>query len=82
MKNSIQQSAIMLIDSWKKLIDEEGGKADIKVDNHLLKFSGDAILRVCFGSNYVEGERILEKLQDIVQVSANKGFLMAIPGMR
>ena len=63
MKSSIQQSAIMLIDSWKKLIDEEGGKVDIKVDNHLFKFSGDAILRVCFWSNYVEGEQILEKLQ-------------------
>ncbi|KAG6388814.1 hypothetical protein SASPL_150250 [Salvia splendens] len=82
MKNSIQQSAIKLIDSWKILIDEEGGKVDIKADTHLLKFSGDAILRVCFGSNYVEGEQILEKFQDIVQVSANKGFFFAIPGMR
>ncbi|KAG6423867.1 hypothetical protein SASPL_114272 [Salvia splendens] len=47
----------------------EGGKADIKVDNYLIKFA-----RVCFGSNYAEGEQLFEKLQALVQVTAKQRF--------
>ncbi|XP_057798965.1 cytochrome P450 714C2-like [Salvia miltiorrhiza] len=81
MKNSVQQSALMLIDLWKGLIEAEGGKADIKIDDHLKKFAGDAISKVCFGSNYAEGEQIFQKITGLQLAIAKKGFFLGIPGM-
>ncbi|KAG6406044.1 hypothetical protein SASPL_133640 [Salvia splendens] len=55
MTNLIEQSTLVLIDPWKGLIDAEGGKTDIKIDDYLKKFSGEVISRACFGSSYAEG---------------------------
>lgn len=83
MVDLVQQSALMLIDSWKGVMDGEGGKlADIKIDNYLKKFSGDVISRACFGSSYAQGEQLFQKLGALQQVIANKGFAQGIPGMR
>ncbi|KAH6789060.1 hypothetical protein C2S51_004066 [Perilla frutescens var. frutescens] len=83
MTNLIRQSALMLIDSWNCVIDGEGGiKADIKIDEFLRKFSGDVISRACFGSSYVEGEQLFQKLTDLQQLTAKRSFSLCIPGMR
>ncbi|KAL1557042.1 cytochrome P450 714C2-like isoform X1 [Salvia divinorum] len=82
MTNLIEQSTLMLIESWKGLIDAQGGKADIKIDDYLKKFSGEVISRACFGSSYAEGEQLFQKLAALQQITAMKGFSMGIPGMR
>lgn len=81
MTKLIQQSTLMLIDSWKDVIDGEGGKAEIKIDHHLRKFSGDLISKACFGSSYAEGEQLFQKLRALQEVTSKKG-LQLIPGMR
>lgn len=79
MTNLIQESALMLIDSWKGLIDGEGGKnVDIKIDEYLKKFSGEVISRACFGSSYGEGEQLFQKLALLQQVTSKKGFSAGI----
>lgn len=82
MTDLVEQSTLMLIDSWKGLIDAEGGKADIKIDDYLKKFSGEVISRACFGSSYAEGEQLFQKFAALQQVISNKGFSLGIPGMR
>ena len=82
MTNLIEQSTLMLIESWKGLIEAEGGKADIKIDDYLKKFSGEVISRACFGSSYAEGEQLFQKLAALQQITAKKGFSLGIPGMR
>ncbi|KAH6836100.1 hypothetical protein C2S53_015838 [Perilla frutescens var. hirtella] len=83
MTNLIQQSTMMLIDSWQGVIDAEGGiKADIKIDDYLKKFSGEVISRACFGSSYAEGEQLFKKFAALQQLTANKGVLLGIPAMR
>lgn len=83
MTNLIQQSATsMLVDSWKGVIDAQGGKADIKIDDYLRKFSSDVISRACFGSNRAEGELFFQRLKALQQITAKKGMAVGIPGMR
>ncbi|KAH6804138.1 hypothetical protein C2S51_032385 [Perilla frutescens var. frutescens] len=80
MANLIQRSALMLIDTWKGIIEAQGGRADIKIDDYLRKFSGDVISRACFGSSYAEGELLFQKLKALQEVTANVS--VGIPGMR
>ncbi|XP_057799001.1 cytochrome P450 714C2-like isoform X2 [Salvia miltiorrhiza] len=81
MTNLIEESALMLIESWKDVIDGEGGEADIKIDDYLQKFSGEVISRACFGSSYAEGEQLFQKLAALQKVTTKKGFSLGIPGM-
>ncbi|KAL7128428.1 hypothetical protein ABFS83_14G316600 [Erythranthe nasuta] len=82
MISLIQQSTVILINSWKDVIDAEGGvTADIKIDNYLKKFSGDVISRACFGSSYSEGEHIFQKLRDLEKISSKKVLSTGIPCM-
>lgn len=82
MISLIQQSTFMLINSWKDLIDAQGGIADIKIDHYLRKFSGDVISRACFGSSYAEGEELFQTLRALQEITSKKGFSVGIPGMR
>ncbi|KAG8633628.1 cytochrome P450 714C2 [Manihot esculenta] len=83
MVNLITESAISLVNSWKSIIERDGGMADIKVDEGLISFSADVISRACFGSNYSEGEKIFMKLMDLQKAVSNKGIAaFGIPGMR
>ncbi|KAI3460635.1 hypothetical protein Pfo_017298 [Paulownia fortunei] len=81
MISLIQQSAFMLMNTWKDLIDAQGGIADIKIDHHLREFSGDVISRACFGSSYSEGEELFQKLRALQEVTSKKGLSLGIPGM-
>nr|POE81401.1 cytochrome p450 [Quercus suber] len=59
------ESSITLVNSWTNLIESEGGVADVHVDKYMRSFSGDAISRACFGSNYSKGEDIFSKLREL-----------------
>ncbi|TQE04624.1 hypothetical protein C1H46_009817 [Malus baccata] len=65
MINLITESTITLINSWNSRIEVEGGISDIKKDSYMGSFSGDAISRACFGSNYSKGEEIFQKLKHL-----------------
>ncbi|OAY23979.1 cytochrome P450 714C2 isoform X2 [Manihot esculenta] len=82
MVNLITESANALLNSWKSMIERDGGMADIKVDEGLGSFSADVISRACFGSNYYKGEKIFLKLKDLLKASSKKDLAVGIPGMR
>ncbi|CAN6559179.1 unnamed protein product [Malus baccata var. baccata] len=80
--NLITESTITLINSWNSRIEVEGGISDIKIDSYMGSFSGDAISRACFGSNYSKWEEIFQKLKQLQEAMGRKAFLAGIPGMR
>lgn len=82
MYSLITESTVSLLNSWKSIIDAEGGIADIKIDNHMRSFSGDVISRACFGSNFSKGEEIFLKLRALQEASSKKVLATGIPGMR
>ncbi|KAL2488429.1 Cytochrome [Forsythia ovata] len=82
MMNIITESTITLVNSWKKIIDAEGGIADIKIDQHMRSFSGDVISKACFGSNFSKGEEIFFKLRALQEAASKKVLATGIPGMR
>ncbi|XP_042060869.1 cytochrome P450 714C2-like [Salvia splendens] len=81
MINLIQGSSISLCETWTRLIEEDGGLAEIKIDEYMRSFSGDVISRACFGSNFSKGEEIFVKLRALQEVSSSKLFVAGM-GMR
>jgi hypothetical protein len=82
MMNLITQSTITLLNSWKSRIEAEGGTAEINIDEFMRIFSGDAISRACFGSNYSKGEEIFLKLRVLQEAMSKKSLSTGVPGMR
>ncbi|POO03024.1 Cytochrome P450 [Trema orientale] len=82
MLNLITESTTTLVDSWKSRIEEEGGVANIKIDEYMRSFSGDVISRACFGSNFAKGQEIFFKLRELQEAMAKKCLATGIPGVR
>lgn len=82
MVGLVQESTITLVNSWKSIIEAEGGIADIKIDQHMRSFSGDVISRACFGSNYSKGEEIFKRLRALQESASKRVLATGIPGMR
>ncbi|KAM7521956.1 hypothetical protein LguiA_011858 [Lonicera macranthoides] len=82
MYNLITESTVTLLNSWKSIIDAEGGTADIQIDEHMRSFSGDVISRACFGSNFSKGEEIFLRLRALQEAASRKVLATGIPGMR
>ena len=82
MVNIITESAITVVDSWKSMIETQGGTADLKIDQYMRSFSGDVISRACFGSNYSEGAEIFSRLRALQEAMSKKSLSTGIPGMR
>ncbi|KAK4407594.1 cytochrome [Sesamum angolense] len=82
MISLIQDSTVVLLNSWRNIVERESGLADINIDQDLRSFSGDVISRACFGSNYSKGEEIFLKLRALQEAASKKGFALGIPGMR
>lgn len=78
----VQDSTITLLNSWNKIVEAEGGQADIIIDKHMRNFSGDVISRACFGSNYSKGEEIFLRLRALQEAASKKVLATGIPGMR
>lgn len=71
-----------MLDSWRGLVESNGGLAEIKIDQYMRSFSGDVISRACFGSNYAKGEEIFLRLRALQEVSSKKIWITGIPGSR
>ncbi|KAL2238446.1 cytochrome P450 714C2 [Sesamum indicum] len=82
MISLIQDSGIALLNSWRNIVEREGGLADINIDRYMRSFSGDIISGACFGSSYSKGEEIFLKLRALQEATSKKAFATGIPGMR
>ena len=77
----MQDSAITVVNSWNTMIDN-GGFADIKIDDYMRNFSGEVISRACFGSNYAEAEEIFSKIRDLQEIVMKNYLSQMIPVLR
>ena len=80
MVNLMVGSTTSMLRSWESRIENEGGIADIKINEDLRSLSADIISRACFGSNYSQGEEIFLKLNTL-QGIMSKGNV-GVPGFR
>ncbi|KAK4849026.1 hypothetical protein QYF36_019969 [Acer negundo] len=82
MINLITGSTMIILKTFKSRIEKEGGIADIQIDDDMRSFSGDVILKACYGSNYSKGEEIFLKLRALQEIMGKMAELLGIPGMR
>ncbi|XVF82817.1 hypothetical protein PTKIN_Ptkin16aG0080500 [Pterospermum kingtungense] len=76
------ESAMAIVNTWNSTIDNDGGVAEIKIDDFLSSFSGDVISRACFGSSYSKGEDIFLKIRDLIDYVPERSLYLSIPGIR
>ncbi|KAJ4829816.1 hypothetical protein Tsubulata_025326 [Turnera subulata] len=83
MTKLISESTITLLNSWKSIIDANGGiAAEIKIDQAMRSFSGDVISRACFGSSYSRGAEIFLKLRALQEAMSKRTLSTGVPGLR
>ncbi|XP_031398813.1 cytochrome P450 714C2-like [Punica granatum] len=82
MVGLVNESTATLVKSWKSLVEDGAGEAEVNIDEHMRSFSGDVISRACFGSNYAKGEEIFVKLRALQEAMSKKVLSTGIPGMR
>ncbi|XP_042499557.1 cytochrome P450 714A1-like [Macadamia integrifolia] len=76
MMGLMVESGVALMEKWeRRVVDSEGGIAEIKVDEDLRDFSADVISRACFGSSYSQGKDIFSKIRVLEKMLSEKGFL-------
>lgn len=80
MVSLMVDSTTSMLRIWENRIKNEGGVADIKVDEDLRSLSGDIISRACFGSSYSQGEQIFSKLRTLQKLMSNR--IIGIPFLR
>ncbi|XP_042475763.1 cytochrome P450 714A1-like [Macadamia integrifolia] len=77
------ESGLALIGKWeKRVMESQGGIADLKVDDDLRNFSADVISRACFGSSYSQGKQIFSKLRTLQHTMSEQGFLFKATSFR
>ncbi|KAH0465695.1 hypothetical protein IEQ34_005798 [Dendrobium chrysotoxum] len=75
-------SAIPLLKTWEKRTENEGGTAEINIDEDLKSFSADVISRASFGSSYSKGKQIFLKLYELKKAVSKPNLLVEITGIR
>lgn len=82
MVNVIIESANTLTETWNKILQNEGGKAEIMVNGHLRSFSANIISRVSFGNSYGKGDEVLSKLSLLQTAISKSNLFTTISGAR
>lgn len=82
MVTAITECANTLTETWHKILEKEGGQAEIMVQSYLRSVSGNIISRVCFGNSYGKGEEVFSKLSMLQKVWSKSNLFTAIPGAR
>ncbi|CAL9097188.1 unnamed protein product [Musa acuminata var. zebrina] len=82
MVDLMVDSAIPVLKSWEETVELGGGTAEIKVDEDLRCYSADVISRTCFGSNYIRGKEIFQKLRALQKAVSRPNLFAEITGLR
>ena len=82
MTNLMVECATTVVNTWAALVEKEGGIADIDVEKYLSSFSGDAISKACFGSNYSKGQEIFTKIRALEETMTKRARFYGISIMR
>ncbi|XP_068668983.1 cytochrome P450 714C2-like [Aristolochia californica] len=80
MVNLMVESTIPLLKSWESKIEmEEKGITDMRIDEDMRNLSADVIAKACFGSSYLKGQFIFQKIRKLqTTMSTHRG----VPGLR
>lgn len=81
MTKLFSESIEILVDTWSKKIDSDGGLSDLDIEPYMRSLSGDVISRACFGSNYVEGKEIFHRLRTLQEATSAKLLSIGIPAL-
>ncbi|CAD5180072.1 unnamed protein product [Musa acuminata subsp. malaccensis] len=82
MVDLMVDSAVPVLKSWEETVELGGGTAEIKVDEDLRCYSADVISRTCFGSNYIRGKEIFQKLRALQKAVSRPNLFAEITGLR
>ena len=81
MLHVMVEAAMPMLTSWENITGEEGGNAEIVVDESLRNFSAEVISRTSFGSNFAAGKEIFNKIRQL-QIAMAEQSMLGVPGIR
>lgn len=77
MVPAMVESVHMMLEKWKQ---QEGKEIEVFEEFKLL--TSDVISRTAFGSSYIEGRNIFEKLTNLSLLASRNALRMRFPGIR
>lgn len=80
MVPTIVKSTTTMLEEWSELV--LSGKKEVDVFEEFRKLTGDAIARIAFGSNYVEGNHIFNMQAEQMVLTTKVLISFYIPGFR
>ncbi|KAJ1701129.1 hypothetical protein LUZ63_000908 [Rhynchospora breviuscula] len=80
MVNVIVESANTLTEAWHKILQQEGGQAEIMIQSQLRCFSASIISKVCFGDSYRKGEELFSNFRQLQTTLLKANLFTSIPG--
>ena len=83
MVGVIEQSTIVMMKTWEnRILESEGGVADMIIDEDLKRLSADIISRACFGSSYSQGNQIFSKIASLQDALSKPSVLFGLFNFR
>ncbi|KAJ4813015.1 Cytochrome P450 protein [Rhynchospora pubera] len=80
MLNVIVESANTLTEAWHKILQQEGGQAEIMIQSQIRCFSASIISKVCFGDSYRKGEELFSNFRQLQTTLLKANLFTSIPG--
>ncbi|XP_074356345.1 cytochrome P450 714C2-like [Apium graveolens] len=82
MLSIVLDSGNTLVESWEKMVETEGGIADIKVDEYVKNFTSSSFSNVMFGRYDVAHKGLFLKFRDLMEASGSPTVLDGRPFYR
>lgn len=83
MLGVMEQSTIAMMKTWEnRIIESEGGVADMIIDEDLKSLSADIISRACFGSSFSQGNQIFAKIASLQDILSKPSVLFGLSNFR
>ncbi|XP_030925579.1 cytochrome P450 714A1-like isoform X1 [Quercus lobata] len=83
MVGVIEQSTIVMMKTWEnRILQSEGGVADMIIDEDLKSLSADIISRACFGNSYSQGNQIFSKIASLQDALSKPSVLFGLFNFR
>ncbi|XP_044473106.1 cytochrome P450 714A1-like [Mangifera indica] len=79
----MEECAMAMVKTWEtRLIESQGGVADLMVDQDLRCLSADIISKACFGSSYSQGKNIFSKLRVMQEAMSKPSIIFGLPNLK
>lgn len=68
MVDAMATCAMAMVKTWEKIVEQEGGQAEVEVAHYIKDTMADIIARTSFGSSYEKGKAVFEKQAQLVEL--------------